>query len=91
MGNMPFELYGRALVEGGVKLLFRCMTCGEQAHLVLKDDDALDSRYPVACPCGAEVNMFFGSPKVGQILVKSLKNLREPEDAYHRCQSPLLN
>jgi len=91
MDKAPFELYGRALVEGGVKLLFRCNACGEQAHLTLMDSDGLASRYPVSCVCGAEVNMFFGSPKIGQILIKSLKELREPEDTYHRCQSPLLN
>jgi hypothetical protein len=91
MGPSPFELYGRALIEGGVKLLFRCTACKSPLTLILRDDDPLDGKFPVACECGVEVNLYFGSPKVGQALVKSLKNLREPEDAYHRCNSPLLN
>ena len=91
MGNMPFELYGRQLVEGGVRLLFRCAGCGADSSLVLKDEDALDQKYPVACACGVEVNMFFGSPLVGKALLRGLKRLKEPGDALHRCQSPLLN
>ena len=91
MGNMPFELYGRQLVEGGVRLLFRCASCGADSSLVLKDEDALDQKYPVACACGVEVNMFFGSPLVGKALLRGLKRLKELGDALHRCQSPLLN
>ena len=89
--KMPFELYGRQLVEGGIRLLFRCTACGTDSNLLLKDEDALDGKYPVACPCGVEVNMFFGSPLVGKALVRSLRRLKEPGDAFHRCQSPLLN
>jgi hypothetical protein len=35
--------------------------------------------------------MFFGSPLVGKALISTLKKLREPEDTYHHCRSPLLN
>ena len=91
MNKMPFELYGRQLVDGGVRLLFRCAACGADSTLILKDDDALDQKYPVACACGVEVNMYFGSPLVGKALVRSLKRIKEPGDTLHRCQSPLLN
>jgi hypothetical protein len=91
MGNMPFELFGRRLEEGGVRLLFRCTACGGETSLVLADADALQEKYPVACSCGVEVNMFFGSPLVGKALISTLKKLREPEDTYHHCRSPLLN
>ncbi len=89
--KMPFELYGRQLEEGGIRLLFRCTSCGTDSNLLLKDEDALDGKYPVSCPCGVEVNMFFGSPLVGKALVRSLRRLKEPGDTLHRCQSPLLN
>jgi hypothetical protein len=91
MADRPFVLLGRDVVEGGVKLIFRCADCGEESPLVILDSDPLDGRYPVACPCGAEANLFFGSPKMGRALIRSIKNTPSAPDEYHECRSPLLN
>ena len=60
---------------------------------MIRDTDPLKDRYPIACMCGAEVNMFFGSPRVARNMLKALR--REAEDELeqrqHRCHSPLLN
>lgn len=77
---MPFELRGREPVEGGIRLLLRCAKCGGEASLTVRDNDPLEGSYPVACPCGEEVNMFFGSPKVGKLLLKALKEEPDPGD-----------
>lgn len=89
MTNTPFELVGKRLVDGGVDLLFRCIACGEEVALRVADGDELEGKRLVACACGAEVNMFFGSPRMGRMLVKALK--AEGDDRPHRCHSPLLN
>jgi len=81
MGKMAFELLDRRRVEDGLTLIFKCVSCGDQVSLVIRDRDPLRERYPVSCLCGAEVNMFFGSPRVARSLLKALKN--DP--------SPLLN
>jgi len=91
MPKRPFELRGRRIVEGGVSLIFQCTGCGEEAALLIRDGDPLKDAYAVACRCGVEANMYFGSPLVGRALLKSLKATPEPEDNYHRCRSPLLN
>jgi hypothetical protein len=62
---------------------------------VIRDTDPLKERYPVACMCGAEVNMFFGSPRVARNMIRALKKEAEAEvearSGPHRCHSPLLN
>ena len=87
----PFELFGRQLVDGGIRLLFKCMSCQAETSLLLPDQDSLSEKYPVACACGVQVNMYFGSPLVGKALLRSLRRMREPQDGYHHCSSPLLN
>ena len=89
MTNTPFELVGKRRVEGGVDLLFRCIACGDEVTLLVKDGDELEGRRLVACSCGAQVNMFFGSPRMGKLLLKALK--AEGDDRPHRCPSPLMN
>ena len=66
---------------------------GDQSELALfiDDRDDLDQNYPVACACGNEVNMYFGSPVMGRTLIRSLKNTPEPEDDYRRSRAPQLN
>ncbi len=91
MGKRPFELLGRQLVEGGIVLVFRCAACGNEARLKILDDDPLSGRYPVACPCGAEVSMYFGSPAIGRALLRSLRNAPARPDEYHRCSVPMMN
>ena len=54
-------------------------------------NDALRERYPLACMCGAEVNMFFGSPRVARNMLRALKREAQADLKPHRCQSPLLN
>jgi hypothetical protein len=89
MTNSPFELVGKRLVEGGVDLLFRCIACNEEVPLRVEDGDDLEGKRHVQCACGAEVNMFFGSPRMGRTLVKALK--AEGDATPHACRSPLLN
>ena len=48
-------------------------------------------REPVACQCGVEVNMYFGSPVVGRELIKSLKHVPDPSENYQRGQNPSMN
>lgn len=88
MSKMPFELEGHEAVEGGVLLVFRCISCGAPVHLVIPDKDTLRERYPMACPCGAEANLVFGAPSVGRAILRRLK--RSTGDP-HACGSPLLN
>ena len=57
MANMPFELVGRRVMDGALCLTFKCAECGERVSLVIRDTDPLKDRYPVACICGAEVNL----------------------------------
>jgi hypothetical protein len=83
-------LVGRELVDGGMKLLFRCGECEERVPLIILDGDELQERYPVACPCGAEVNMYFGVPRVARALLKAMKEDPLPPGP-HECHSPLLN
>ena len=89
MTDTPFELVGKRLVEGGLDLLFRCIACGDEVTLLVKDGDELEGKRLVECACGAQVNMFFGSPRMGRLLLKAL----EVEDGAgpHCCHSPLLN
>lgn len=89
MTNTPFELVGKKAMEGGVELLFRCIACGGQVTLPVRDEDGLEGKQLVSCPCGAQVNMFFGSPRMGRLLIKALQE--EGEGRPHRCGSPLLN
>ena len=93
MANMPFELVGRRVLNGALCLLFKCAACGDKVSLVIRDNDPLKDRYPVACICGAEVNMFFGSPRVARNMIRALKREAEAEmlGRPFRCQSPLLN
>jgi hypothetical protein len=93
MANMPFELVGRRVMDGALCLIFKCVECGDKVSLVIRDTDPLKERYPVACMCGAEVNMFFGSPRVARNMIRALKREAEAEmlERPHRCSSPLLN
>lgn len=91
MPTRPFELQGRRNVKGGVSLIFRCTQCGVKTTLFIDDTDDLDQNYPVACPCGVEVNMYFGSPLVGRALLRKLRSTPEPEDQYRRSHEPQLN
>jgi len=89
MTKTPFELVGKRLAEGGVDLLFRCAGCGGEVLLFVRDGDELEGKRLVTCACGAQVNMFFGSPRMGRMLIQALK--AEGDDRPHRCHSPLLN
>ena len=89
MTRTPFDLTGKRKVEGGVDLLFRCIACGGEVTLRVADGDELEGKRLVQCSCGAEVNMFFGSPRMGRMLIKALA--AEGEERPHRCHSPLLN
>ena len=89
MTKTPFELVGKRLVEGGVDLLFRCIGCAGEVSLRVADGDELEGKRLVTCACGAEVNMFFGSPRMGRLLIKALAQEGVPR--VHRCHSPLLN
>ena len=95
MPNMPFELVGRRVMNESLCLIFKCAGCGDKVSLVIRDRDPLQERYPVACMCGAEVNMFFGSPRVARNMIRALKREAEAEVVAradgHRCRSPLLN
>jgi hypothetical protein len=93
MANMPFELVGRRVMNDSLCLVFKCTECGDKVSLVIRDTDPLKERYPVACLCGAEVNMFFGSPRVARNMIRALKKEAQAEDRSrsHRCRSPLLN
>ena len=93
MANMPFELVGRRIMDEALCLIFKCVACGDKVSLVIRDTDPLKERYPVACMCGAEVNMFFGSPRVARNMLRALKREAEAEASAqpHRCHSPLLN
>lgn len=89
MTDKPFELVGKRPADGGVDLLFRCIACGDEVTLLVKDGDELEGKRLVTCACGAQVNMFFGSPRMGRLLLKALQS--EGEGHSHRCHSPLLN
>jgi hypothetical protein len=89
MTKTPFELVGKRRVEGGVDLLFQCIACGGEVPLFVGDGDELEGKRLVTCACGAQVNMFFGSPRMGRMLIQALKV--EGDDHPHRCHSPLLN
>jgi len=93
MANMPFELVGRRILDNALCLIFKCAACGDKVSLVIRDTDPLKDRYPVACMCGSEVNMFFGSPRVARNMLRALRREAEDELAKreHRCHSPLLN
>ena len=93
MANMPFELVGRRIMNEALCLVFKCTECGDKVSLVIRDQDPLKERYPVACMCGAEVNMFFGSPRVARNMLRALRREAEEEleQRQHRCTSPLLN
>ncbi len=89
MTDTPFELVGKRPVEGGVDLLFRCIACGDEVALLVKDGDELEGKRHVTCACGEQVNMFFGSPRMGRLLLKALQAEGDPRP--HPCHSPLLN
>jgi len=93
MANMSFELVGRRIMDGALCLIFKCAECDDKVSLVIRDTDPLKDRYPVGCMCGAEVNMFFGSPRVARNMLPALRREAEEEleQRQHRCASPLLN
>lgn len=93
MADMPFELVGRRIMDNALCLVFKCAECGDKVSLVVRDTDPLKDRYPVACMCGSEVNMFFGSPRVARNMLRALRREAEEEalSRPHRCASPLLN
>ena len=93
MANMPFELVGRRIMDGALCLIFKCAECDDKVSLIIRDTDPLKDRYPVACMCGAEVNMFFVSPRVARNMLRALRREAEEElqQRQHRCTSPLLN
>jgi hypothetical protein len=93
MANMPFELVGRRVMNDSLCLVFKCTECGDKVSLIIRDTDPLKERYPVACMCGAEVNMFFGSPRVARNMIRALKKEAQAEvqSRSHRCPSTLLN
>jgi hypothetical protein len=93
MANMPFELVGRRILDDALCLIFKCAGCGDKVSLVIRQTDPLRDRYPVACTCGSEVNMFFGSPRVARNLLRALRREAEEEAQKqpHRCHSTLLN
>lgn len=93
MSHMPFELVGRRVMNEALCLIFQCAECKDKVSLVIRDQDPLQERYPIACMCGAEVNMFFGSPRVARNMIRALKKEAEAEleSRAHRCSSPLLN
>jgi hypothetical protein len=93
MPNMPFELVDRRVMNEALCLIFKCAECGDRVSLVIRDGDPLRERYPIACMCGAEVNMFFGSPRVARNMIRVLKREAESEASPrpHSCRSPLLN
>jgi hypothetical protein len=88
MSRLPFDLESHERVEGGIRLLFQCAACGGRASLVILDRDSLKDKYPLACPCGAEANLVFGSPAVGKAILRKLKRTG---DERRECRSPLLN
>ena len=75
MANMPFELVGRRIMDGALCLIFKCAACDDKVSLIIRDTDPLKDRYPVSCMCGAEVNMFFGSPRFKPPVFSSLVNV----------------
>jgi hypothetical protein len=91
MPKMPFELLGREIVEGGIRLIFRCTDCGAEAPLFIGDDDPLQGEYPMACACGKRVNMFFGSPLAGKALLKSVRENPDSREGTPRLPSPSMN
>jgi hypothetical protein len=91
MAHMPFELVGRRIMDEALCLVFKCVACGDKVSLVIRETDPLKERYPVACMCGAEVNMFFGSPRVARNLLRALRREAEAEAQPHRCHSTLMN
>ena len=93
MANMPFELVGRRIMDGALCLIFKCAECSDKVSLVIRDTDPLKERYQVACMCGHEVNMYFGSPRIARNMLRALRKEAEAEAEArpHRCHSPLLN
>ena len=93
MANMPFELVGRRIMDNALCLIFKCAECGDKVSLIIRETDPLKDRYPVACMCGSEVNMFFGSPRVARNMLRALRREAEEEAERrpHRCASTLLN
>jgi len=88
MSRMPFDLESHERVEGGIRLVFLCVDCGERSSLVVLDKDTLKEKYPITCACGARANMVFGSPLVGKALLRKLKHV---SDDARGCRSPLMN
>ena len=93
MANMPFDLVGRRIMDGALCLIFKCAECDDKVSLIIRDTDPLKERYPVACVCGSEVNMFFGSPGVARNMLRALRREAEAEleKRQHRCTSSFLN
>jgi hypothetical protein len=95
MADRPFELKHRQIIDGGIRLIFACGACEGSVSLDIRDRDTLQERYPVSCMCGAEVNMFFGSPRVARSMLRALKREAEAAGevgtAFHLCDSPQLN
>lgn len=91
MPKTPFVLMGRNVVEGGLELIFRCAECCREISLRVDDGDALDGRYPVACPCGTEVNMYFGAPMVSRMLLRKLRATPDPRDSFRRSSQAITN
>ncbi len=91
MEPAPFELRECERVEGGIRMVFRCSGCRGETGVVVRDDDPLNGKFHMKCACGAEINLFFGSPGVGRAILRSIKRTGEPPDTLHRCPSVLLN
>jgi hypothetical protein len=93
MAKMPFELVGRRILDDALCLIFQCAECGDKVSLLIRETDPLKDRYPVACMCGSEVNMFFGSARVARNMLRALRREAEEEAQKrpHRCHSTLLN
>jgi hypothetical protein len=84
----------RKVMDGALCLVFKCAECGDKSSLIIRDTDPLQERYPISCLCGAEVNMFFGSPRVARNMLRALKREAEADleqRTSHRCHSPLMN
>jgi hypothetical protein len=91
MAERPFELLRRDLMDGGMRLVFKCGACDGEVGLVILDGDPLTEKFPVECSCGIVSKLYFGSPLVGRALLRKLRRQPDPVERHHRCSSPLLN
>ncbi len=89
-GEHNFRLVGRDNVGGGTKLRFRHGNCEHESSVFIPEHDELRDNYPLKCPCGREINMYFGNPKFGKKLMSLLK-LPVPEDRFRGAEGPSNN